>query len=529
MRIIKLSLIALLPLCSSMLSAQTVLANDDTWNESHINALDNIEYTSTNPVAISYNKIKKFGVARVSYNYATGEFRKPDSPKKDRHLGVHISGLQSVGKFDLSGSFSYDNASRIDSRWNSTLGLNEYNPFILADSVFSDQTVETFDMNAKGVFNINNRWKTALSISFTSARMSDQTDPRPETSMSNFPVTLGGEYALTDKISLGAALNACIYRSDIDYTLINPLNYYQYFLFKGTGDYYRRSSADVSGYDREYKGSSYGGSLQMKYDISESIHNFLDLGYYTGSENATDEGSTPFKGGDYDYGKMTLSDRFMLRNERTVHNIILSMTYANGEGKWYDQKKMIDTEHGNRMYYDILSKYKIFSNDNIRASVEYSFATLNAEGNRDLYVDFVAGMQNVTNKNYYSGVKSQKGTTLDFDLAVGKGFGIADKVGIDAIIRGGYHFPLSTTFADASTLLNENLVEQYSGPMYQYTFAKAFNLGVHVDVHMPVNRIITCGLTFDAKYLRCIDDCQYAISYKSTDRSRINASVYLKF
>ena len=525
---IRLTLFALLPLCSSALRAQTVMADTETWNESHVNAPANIQYGGSNPVSIAYNEVKKYGVARVNYNYASGDFHRPDCPGKDRQLGVYIGGLQNVKKFDLAGSFSYNNAQRGDMRWNSTLGLNPYNPFILADSVMADRTVETFDLHANGVYSISERWKAGLQIAFTSSRLSDQTDPRPETSMSRFPITVGAEYTLSERMRLGLALNGSFYRSDIDYTLINPLNYYQYFLMKGNGDYYRRSSADVSGYEREYKGTTYGGALQMTNLISDQSTNYLEVGYSLGNEDAVDQGNMPFRGGDYSYGKMTLSDRFQWQCNRTRHNVILSMQYATGEGTWYDQKRKVDTEHGNRQYYDILSKYKVYSHTNIGAQLGYSLATHNTQGQRDLLVDATVGMRNDENKHIDVQPTMQKGTLLDVQAAVGKFFPIG-KAGLDAILRGGYQMPLSTSFADASTLLGENLSASYTAPMFQYTYAQAFHVGAQLDAHMPASQNITCGITLTANYQRCLDDCKWAKSYESTQRTYVDAGIYMKF
>ena len=528
MRLFRLSIIAFFPFFSSVVTAQTVLSDQETWNEAHLNALGNISYGGSNPVSIAHNEVKKYGVARFSGDITNGDFHRPDAPQKDRNLSLYIGGLQSVGKFDLSGTFSYNNAKRSDSRWSSTLGLMEDNPFQLADSVYSDQTVESFDLSADGVFNINDRWKAGLRICFTSSRLSDQTDPRPETSMSYFPVTLGTEYRISESITLGLSLDASLYRSDIDYTIINPLDHYQYFLMKGVGDYYRRSSADVQGYEREYKGSTYGGSLQMTSRINAGLSNYLELGYKNSRQDATDEGSTPFKGGDYENGMMTLRDRLMWKDSRMAHNVILSLQYATGEGTWFEQKKMVDTDHANRIYYDVLSSYQIYGSKRFGAQVGYSFMTLKDNGERDLMADVTLGFSNTEKTHYDTQNKKQKGTLLDLQLAVGKSFDMG-RVTLDAIVRGGYQAPLNTSFDDASTLLGESIAASYTAPLCQWTYAQAMNIGAQVDLYMPVAKSITCGLTLQGNYQRCLDGCDWAPSLEKTHRTRFEAGVYMKF
>lgn len=266
----------------------------------------------------------------------------------------------------------------------------------------------------------------------------------------------------------------------------------------------------------------------MTYTDEDNLKDFLEIGYETGNENATDQGSMPFKGGDYDFGRITLSNRFCLKRNRDVHNVILSMLYANGTGKWYDQKRMVDQEHGNLQYYKILSKYKVYSNSNMCASIAYDYTHLNAQRQQDYYLSLTVKINNAEYKHFDVNTQVQKGLLSHLRLKAGKVFQW-NKVGLDAQVSAGYRLPLSTSYADAATLINADIASSYTAPMFQYNFAQAFDIEGHVDVHMPVVKSVTCGITCTVGYMRCMDACDIASSLKSSDRNWLDTSIYMKF
>jgi len=82
-----------------------------------------------------------------------------------------------------------------------------------------------------------------------------------------------------------------------------------------------------------------------------------------------------------------LQNRFLLSPHRQArHHLVLTASYHSGKGIWRDQKMMTDTEHGNLVYYETLSKYKIQDDQRMTAGLEYRFERLK-DDKQDFFVD----------------------------------------------------------------------------------------------------------------------------------------------
>ncbi|MCD8317720.1 MAG: hypothetical protein LUC45_02165, partial [Paraprevotella sp.] len=415
----------LLSLSSGLLGqiqAQSLEECRTEWNESSANVSDNIRYTSLNPSRISFNSQKNKGVAKLDYTIGRGSYRQVDEAQKENNLRFYMGGIKNVGKVDVSGFISYHNIHENDKIWNSTLYLNKDNPFILCDSVASDVTTEAFKMGVTASCAWNEAWKGGISIGLTLGSLSDQTDPRPKTNTTVLPIYIGAEHRLTSSLSVGATAGISFYNSDITYTLVNTLNSYRYFLMKGMGDYYRISSNDVSGYQRAYKGMNYTGALQFVWEPEQGrCKNFTEVRYTHVSENAIDGGSLyKFYGGYYTSNEWMLQNRFLFSPHRGIrHHIVLTAAYHSGEGTWRDQKMMTATEHGNLIYYETLSKYKIQDDQRMSAQLDYRFEQQKGD-NPNFFVDAVAGFTSSVYRHQLSTEKAkQEANLLTAKLAVG--------------------------------------------------------------------------------------------------------------
>lgn len=356
--------------CATSLMAQTTLKHtNDLWHEGSVNETSNIEYNSLNPTRLSENKTKQYGVAVVDYTMQRGSYKQIDQAGKINDLNVYLGGLKEIGLIDLSGYLKYTNSRQNNRAWNATLYLHTANPFILGDSVKSDMTLEAFEMEATMAYRFAKQWTAGASIGLKAGSLSDQTDPRPKTNSSVIPIVLGVKWNATDVLSFGMTGRMDIYRSEISYTLVNPSNNHRYYLMQGMGAYYPRSSADGAGYSREYKGNTYTGALQLTYlpRNNNQWSNFLELSGKVSTENAEDGGSAyTFKGGDYELTTFGFQNRLQFKQRMDlVHHLILTGELGSGKGYGFDQKKMTDTEHGNRGYYVILSKDNVHKNNHV--------------------------------------------------------------------------------------------------------------------------------------------------------------------
>lgn len=527
-------LCSLLTLAAQGVSGQTSFTNSQkVWHEGHVNELYNLGYNSMNPTRLSYNLQKNAGEAVVNYQLGRGKYCDIDQSEHKNNLSVYLGGLKHLNKIDIGGFLKYDNISARDTKWNSTLYLNTLNPFVLCDSVASDATTESFQMEATLSYLASDRIKAGLSIGLTVGSASDQTDPRPKTNTAVFPVTAGIDYQVGKDWSVGASAQVRLLSSSISYTIINPLVSHRYFLMKGMGDYFRRSSSEESGYKRDYKGTTYKGALQASYlPANSALHNYVELTFEHGTENATDGGSAyTFKGGDFAFTTFGLTERLLWQPAKDVmHNIILKGSYGTGNGDWFDQKKQTDTEHGNMAYYEVLSKTRIHKYTTLSANAEYRFDKLK-EGLPDFNASLLAGVsRNETSHFCDDGTHKQEYTNLTLIASAAKAVRIARGT-LTAQLHGGYVLPLLDRKFDTGRTASgtDDITTPYVTKRFEYLTSKHFNVGGMLDYNIPVSTQVKLGVYGKVDTAVYNDDGAYFQQLKSTSYTTVDMGLYLNF
>lgn len=521
--------------CTHMASTaqNTIIHDNDTWHEGYVNSLFNISYTSLNPTRLAHNAQRDAGNAMVSYGLTRGCLHAIDAPQRVNDLNVYIGGLKHLGRIDLQGHLQYTNRSTRGQRWNATLFLHPDNPFILADSVASDGNLETFQMQAAMSYAFSPKLKGALQAALQLGSASDQTDPRPKTNTSVFPITAGIEYSASKAWSLGASAEVRLLSSRMSYTVVNPLQSHRYFLMKGMGDYFRRSTSDESGYQRDYKGTTLTASVQAIYAPKGSTwQNFTELRYANGYENATDGGSAyTFKGGDFKRSGFELTNRWMYSaNEQWLHQAILQASLYNTKGYWYDQKKLTDTEHGNISYYEILSKDLIHKGQKTSIELMYRIDHLR-QGQRDWHATIAATLADTQLKHYCDdGLRQQKYTLLHLNANAGKAFSLG-KGCLTANIEAGYTLPAANrTYATGSNVSgNDDITASYVAPQFEYVSASQLRLGALADYTFPLNARTRLGVFAQAQSAMHSGAADYDATMKSGHRTTATLGVHIQF
>ena len=515
-------------------AAQTEFANvAKPWHDGAVNELFNIRYHSINPTRLAYNRLQTTGEAVVSYDLTRGDFHNVGAAGNVNDINVQLGGLRHFDRVDLSGYLRYINTSYKNQEWNSTLFLNPDNPFVLADSVASDGNAETFTMGAALSYRFSPKIKGGLGAGLIVGSMSDQTDPRPKTNTSRFNITAGADAMLSQAWTLGLAARIELLSSNLSYTVVNPLVNHRYFLMKGMGDYYRRSSSDDSGYQRDYKGTTLSGELTATFKPSGfPFQNVVMLSASAGDENATDGGSVyTFKGGDYHFNRFSIKDRLMLSHaERVLHNIIIGAEMGNGNADWYDQKKLTDTEHGNISYYEVLSKTRIQKQTDMAITAEYRFDRI-TEGQCNFYASLLAALANTTIKHYNdNGLQKQQWTNLALDLTVGKRFNLGMGI-LSARLTAGYVMPRrDRQFATGTNFTGtDDITGVYVTRQFEYASAKRLRFGGSADYNFPVAKDVRLGLFGKVLSTSYEDDAQYCAELKSTSLTRGEFGVYVNF
>lgn len=501
-----------------------------TWDESWYNQPLNPAYASVNPTRLSYNAVRDYSVASAAYSIDRGDFHAIDGCSDDRLMRFSLDGLRQAGKFDLQGSFRYDNRRRHGQSWCSTLGLDADNPFFVCDSIPSDVTVEMFCLSATASYRFSDRLKAGLETGVTTGSRSDQEDPRPATNTSIIPLTAGLMWQASEGLALGFAAKVRFYSSSVQFYNVNPLKNYRYFVMKGMGDFMRRSSSDESGYKRDYDGLTFGGAFQAYMTPKRgSVRDFLELEVSYGTEKAVDGASTyRFLGGDFTKIEAGLSNKLQIRRGGNFHNVSLGASFAAGFGVWSEQQRKLDPEHNNRIYYEVLSTNMIHSSMLIAAGAGYDFECWR-DGRRDFYATVDADLQ-LKRVSQYVGAETpvQQAMMVKAGASACKMFSIG-KVLLATQLELRGRMPLATQFASACRYADpDDISVVYSARKFAYETAAYAGAGLMLDASMPMGRMYP-GIMIRAGYDKCLDQSQLWPEFATSGLLGLELGAYLKF
>ena len=184
------------------------------------------------------------------------------------------------------------------------------------------------------LYEINAHWRAGLRAIYEVGSNADQTDPRPDIKGMRFLLNLGVNYQWGN-FRIGASAGVRWLGESVNYTLVKTYETYQLFLFRGMGNY---ESQQAIGFQRRYTGTASQGNLPLGWNNAAHRADFLELGYEKSTEEARDgSSSNKYKGGKYARTRFSLTNRFRISGERTMHNVTLEASHNKVEGTWYSQ------------------------------------------------------------------------------------------------------------------------------------------------------------------------------------------------
>lgn len=499
----------------------------DRLDDKEINFLYNILTGSQNPVSLSFNTVQTLTRATVNTHFTRGDLHALDESSRYNDFSFNIAGLKQIGRLSLSGDLTYVNSKAYDHRWNNTLMLTPTNPFILADSVPGDATEERFAMHAAASLPLSETLTGALKLQFATSNMSDQTDPRPKVNAMHFVVNPGIIFRTNKRHSVGIAGEIDIYRSDIIHTVVNNLEVNQYFLMKGMGDNLTFTTNSNIQYPRDYAGTRITGSAQWQTQ-AERFGNLLEASFSTNSENAEDGGSAyTYKGGDYSAKRLALYERLSFNTANAfLHQFIVRAAWTGDQGYWYDQKRLVDTEHGNKIYYQILNKSKVHNATHTNAQLEYRIDRRQAIDQPMWAASVRGGIASQKITHYEAESYKQQYNMIDLAVMFTKYWRLK-KCRLSTLIGGFYVSRIGTP---TYTPVRDKLVDSYSAPMFEYATASRTGLDIRMAADMPLHIYGTPSWTtvyIQSRNIFYTGNNAVSKLYKGTSQTVIDAGISL--
>ncbi len=525
MRTASLLLIATLATSLGSLSAQT---SNEEWQSvyySDANTLYNPVANISSPLKLLYNSVTDYSVASATYAHTEGEFKPIEQGNKLDAFNIGIEGLTSFDGFFLEGALVYKNTKEFDQQWSTALYTTPTNPFILASSAMGNRITEEFDMYAGAAYQFE-KLALGMRLEYETGSLFSHSDPRTENYAMRFRATPAVSYSLSDGFTLGASAKAEIYNSQASHTIVNNFVNYNYYLMMGSGLYYLRSSGDVSGYPREYTGGSYQAALQFILgEQSSRVKNSTEISFEKTTESSQDGSSSLiFQSGEYFATTIAVSNRTTFASgSNMISNLDLNFSLISDEGYWSDQKKVVDTEHGNLTTYEVQMRYKLNSADIMSAGLAYQLALL--KGGAPSYL-FELSAQYYDRYSYQNDgseyIEDYSNYTVGFDAKKYLRFG---QLSLDISLCGAIKQMMGEPLYSGAS---NDITQSYTYPRFAYLFSDIVQYGATINASHPIGRSSRVGLKIGGyQYSQMGESTLY--EFAGTNQTYINSQIYLNF
>ena len=508
-----------------MLLAPAGEAFAQVWHHVRKNETENVQSGSASPVALSGNPTADWHAVTAGWNYEKGDFHRPDNPDGKSELDVSVEELSTVGKFRTEGSIRYRNTRDFARNWSSLIGNDPDNPYIICDTLADNSTTERFDLGGRLVWSFAPGWVAAGSVGLTTATLSDIKDPRPRNDISRIPLTIGIQRDFGSKWALGIFGGAELFRSDFKYYLEDGQKAYRYYKMMGMGEFFAFSSSDSYSAPREYSGLTWSGGINALLK-GQGLSNFAEIVFRSGNENGRDGGSAyEWKSGDYGFMQIGLLDRIDIPGT-LLQSISVRADMKMWNGYWYDQKRTVDTEHGNIVYYEVKSRY--LNNDAIRikASADYR---IGKEASWSAKVGASFCSESIT--HFADGDPcDQSWTTLGINAEGWKTINIGYNI-LDVSAGAAYILPLGeAVYASGNTApAAQDISKWYVAPAFAYETSGKLSAFFRADwVFAPVKALCP-GLFVKGTILKQMGTAPECPALEGTSYYGLSAGAFLKF
>ncbi len=494
-----------------------------------LNRINNPLGSTISPIRLSYNEVRDMAIADVYYAVSDGDYKAINAGDGVNAFGVSVDGLMTFKDLSVEGGMRYDNAYEKNQAWGIELYSSEHNPFVLSNPNAGDRRIEEFDLYAGVSYEIK-RWTLGLRLEYLTGAMSDRVDPRAETSAMRFEATPGVMVKLAKNFSMGLSGLVGQYNSQTSHTVVNNMMSYTYYLMKGNGNYEKRSTSDHYSYPREYNGMRYQGALQFLAGGAEKrVSNMTELWFEANKEISLDgDDNLIYRSGDFHSKQFGVKNHAIFgKTDKVRHSLLIDASMELNSGFWYDQKRVVDTEHGNMNSYEILQYYKLNSSTYLNGALTYNIDVMTGQGMPNYGFMIKGGYASYSQEqndglqfkesydHYMVGLDAKKHWTMG-------------RCRLSTTIAGDVKMNLSDPMLDAKTT---EISDIYTNPRFAYASSEKFNVSAIVCFSAPIatkKRDLILGVELDGGLTYMIGDSSF-YAFTSNNNKHIDVYVFLNF
>ncbi len=484
---------------------------------------------ASTPISLAYNKVRDVAVTDFGYILEDGDYKAINAGDGINTFSVEVDGLMSLGKLSVDGGIRYNNTYEKNQAWGSELYLSEHNPYVLGNQNAGDRRLEEFDLYAGMSYDLES-WTLGLRIDYITGAMSDRFDPRAETNAMRFEVEPGALWKVNKNFSIGISGVVGQYNSQTSHTIVNNLLSYNYYLMKGCGNYDKRTSGEFPSYPREYNGSRYQGAIQLlSGDNDSDFSNMTELLFESKKEVALDgSGNLVYRGGDFHSNTFSLKNHTIWRKTNKVnHSLLFDANMSLNRGMWYDQKRVVDTEHGNVNSYEILQYYQLNTSNIIDVKMAYSIDFMNKEliPNYSLMLSGAYASNSFRQNDGVQFVESYDHYKISLEAKKHWMFGGSC---LSLVIGGDMRMNLTNPVMDVK---DGELNEIYSNPRFAYLSSENVGMKAKVCYSAPISskyQKLRVGAEIDSALTYQVNESPY-FTFASKQYRSVGARVFMTF
>ncbi|MDO4771504.1 DUF6850 family outer membrane beta-barrel protein [Porphyromonas sp.] len=435
-----------------------------------LSSLQHLKYDSSlSSIDLSYSEVwqREYGLYHEGLGIRLGRFS----------ASTYLKGLNALS---IWGNASYSKGKEKKVKWNSTLDFDRLYPYIVADSLGGDFTVEKYVFSG-GLSKAFIWGSLGAQVAYRATQGFRTVDPRPRDIVSDFEISLSYAKNIGEKYTLGGEISYDRYSQVANVENYNEVKQSPEWLMSGLGTEFRRITLGKS--ELIYTGHEAQIELSLVPNIHRGLYANFIYGYGAIQRLVSELNVAPING----YGK---------------HRIFSKVGYLTNVGKLtcgintklnYEQRIGYDNVLGNAGAgeYDVIAKLELFEANRLTSMIEFPIGYEQNQGFswrivpevsygqlhlRNIYPDHLFKTSNIT-PSLLGMIKWQKGkSAVLFEI---NGLYEVNLYNQSRVLKGALSTYLVNYLDHTLEYLSHNKLQASIGLEYRHIISDKYSVGFH--------------------------------------------------
>lgn len=308
---------------------------------------------------------KSVSEAKLQADASWGDYKNIYDPQKKMDAAIGVESFLEVNKVNLYGRFGYNYDYGISSTWRGS--IHPYDtPFMLADSIPGNTTMETYSMQA-GISVPLGKWAVGVDVAYDVAILAKQKDLRNRNTDMTFRIAPSFVYN-TKHFNVGLHAGYELSSEKVEYAKIaeNNESYLFYLYGLWLNNSYSFSNAETS---RLTSRGNWFGGLQFDFKFGNwTIFNVASVKYGTASQTETGYNNLIYGNTE----ALELGDKLVIQNGMR-HRLTATVSSRELTGERFLQRQELDPASSIRRWVTYGDALPCYARYVLSGSLEYTY------------------------------------------------------------------------------------------------------------------------------------------------------------